>query len=93
MLDWCLKESLQTDGSFRVRDEESLEESVYFGAAFLSRIGYFDRTQRFWTGEDLPGAPEARQHIVQFIRAHLGSGGEGGSYYHDALAELGEREP
>jgi hypothetical protein len=93
MLDWCLKESLQPEGSFRVRDEESLEESVYFGTAFLARIGYFDRTRRFWTDEEFPGAPEAKQHIAQFIRAHLGSGGEGGSYYRDALAELGESVP
>ncbi|HUJ11659.1 MAG TPA: hypothetical protein VL171_16745 [Verrucomicrobiae bacterium] len=93
MLDWCLKESLQPDGSFRVRDEESLEESSYFGAAFLARLGYFDRTRRFWTDEDFPGAGEAKQHIAQFIRAHLNSGGEGGSYYRDALAELGEKAP
>jgi hypothetical protein len=93
MLDWCLKESLQPDGSFRLREGESLEESVYFGTAFLARIGYFDRAQRFWTDEEFPGALEAKQHIAQFIRAHLGSGGEGGTYYRDALAELGERAP
>ena len=93
MLDWCLKESLQPDGSFRVRDQESLEESSYFGTAFLARLGYFDRTRRFWTDEEFPGAPEAKVHIAQFIRAHLGSGGEGGSYYRDALAELGEKAP
>jgi hypothetical protein len=93
MLAWCLKESLQPDGSFRLREGESLEESVYFGTAFLSRIGYFDRTRRFWTDEEFPGAPEARQHMVQFIRAHLASGGAGGSYYRDALAELGAGPP
>jgi hypothetical protein len=93
MLDWCLKESLLPDGSFRVREEESLEESSYFGTAFLARLGYFDRTKRFWTDEEFPGAPEAKEHIAQFIRAHLGSGGEGGSYYRDALAELGEKAP
>jgi hypothetical protein len=93
MLDWCLKESLQPDGSFRLREEESLEESVYFGTAFLARIGYFDPARRFWTDEEFPGASEAKQHIARFIRAHLGSGGEGGTYYQDALAELGERAP
>ena len=93
MLEWCLKESLQPDGSFRLRDEESVEESSYFGTAFLARIGYFDRARRFWTDEEFPGAAEAKQHIAGFIRAHLGSGGEGGSYYRDALAELGEKAP
>ena len=93
MLDWCLKESLQPEGSFRMRDGESLEETVYFGAAFLSRIGYFDPAKRFWTEEEFSGAAEAREHIARFIRAHLSSGGEGGSYYRDALAELGESAP
>ncbi len=93
MLDWCLTESLQTDGSFRERDQESLEESQYFGTAFLARLGYFDRTRRFWTDEEFPGAQEAKQNIARFIRAHLNSGGEGGSYYRDALAELDEKTP
>ena len=93
MLDWCLKHSLRSDGSFQMRDEESVEESIYFGTAFLSRIGYFEKARRFWTNEEFAGAAEAREHIVQFIRAHLGSGGEGGSYYRDALAELGEKAP
>jgi hypothetical protein len=95
MLDWCLKESLQPDGSFRLVESrtDSLEDSIYFGTAFLARIGYFDPARRFWTDEEFPGASEAKQRIIQFIRAHLGSGGEGGTYYRDALAELGESAP
>lgn len=93
MLDWCPKESLQPDGSFRSRDEESLEESEYFGTAFLARLGYFDKTRRFWTDEDFPDAPAAKERIATYIRAHLTSGGEGGSYYRDALTELGEKAP
>lgn len=93
MLDWCLKESLQPDGSFRSRDEESLEESAYFGTAFLARLGYFDKTRRYWTDEDFPDAPAAKEHIATYIRAHLNSGGEGGSYYRNALADLGEKAP
>jgi len=93
MLDWCLKESLQQDGSFKLRDGESVEESLYFGTAFLARIGYFDPARCFWTDEKFSGAAEAKQHIAAFIRAHLSSGGEGGSYYRDALAELGESQP
>jgi hypothetical protein len=92
MLDWCLKESLQPDGSFRMNESngESLEESIYFGTAFLARLGYFDRARRFWTDEEFPGAAEAKHRIAQFIRAHQNSGGEGGSYYRDALTELQE---
>jgi hypothetical protein len=93
MLDWCLKESLQPDGSFRSREEESLEESAYFGTAFLARLGYFDKSRRFWTDEDFPDAPAAKDHIATYIRAHLNTGGEGGSYYRDALTDLGEKVP
>jgi len=93
MLDWCLKESLQPDGSFRSREEESLEETEYFGTAFLARLGYFDKTRRYWTDEDFPDAPAAKERIATYIRAHLNSGGEGGSYYRDALKDLGEKAP
>ena len=27
----------------------SLEECVYYGVSFLGRIGYFDKSDRFWT--------------------------------------------
>jgi hypothetical protein len=91
MLDWCLKSSLQLDGSFRrtTADDDSLEESIYFGTSFLVRIGYFD-PHRFWTQEEFPEAAEAKQHIVQFIRKHFDSGGAGGFYYQSALKQLGE---
>ena len=39
MLNWCLAESLQPDGSFAHGGDDSAEENTYFGAAFLSRIG------------------------------------------------------
>jgi len=92
MLVWCLKDSLQPDGSFRMSatTEDSVEDVEYFGTAFLARIGYFDKARRFWTDEEFPGAAEAKRHIAAYIQAHLGSGGEGGSYYRDALALLDE---
>ena len=90
-----MKDSLQPDGSFQMSAtaDDSVEDVEYFSTAFLARIGYFDRARRFWTDEEFPGAAEAKQHIAAFIRAHLGSGGEGGSYYRDALAEIGETAP
>ncbi|MCX6954330.1 MAG: hypothetical protein NTV51_19435, partial [Verrucomicrobia bacterium] len=94
MLDWCLRESLRPDGSFVVlEDDDSVETSIYFGTAFLVRIGYFDRARRFWTDADFPRAAADRAHLVQFIRTHLHSGGEGGTYYRSALAALGEPLP
>jgi hypothetical protein len=88
MLDWCLRDSLKPDGSFTV-DQDSIETSTYFGASFLARIGYFDRTRRFWTDQEFPRAPQDREHIINFIRSHLASGGAGGSFYRGALAQLG----
>jgi hypothetical protein len=94
MLGWCLSESLQADGSFKLQDgDDSLETSVNFGAGFLSLLGYFDRSRRFWTDEDFPEAADVRARIVGFILAHVGSGGEGGVYYRDTLRELGAPAP
>jgi hypothetical protein len=89
MLQWCLRESLQEDGSFRqTPGDDSIEELTYFGVEFLARIGYFDRSRRFWTADDLPGTEAARQKIVGFIGKHIGTGGAGGEYYRSALKDL-----
>lgn len=89
MLDWCLTRSLQSDGSFRTStDDDSVEEAQYFGAAFLSRIGFFDKTNRFWTEKNFPGAEEIRQRVRAYISKHLSTGAAGGSYYRNALARL-----
>ena len=92
MLDWCLKESLQADGSFRRNkfENDSLEEYTYFGASFLARAGYFDRKKRFWTSEEFPEAAEVKRRIVNYIREHYDSGGVGGTYYRHALELMGE---
>ena len=92
MLRWCLEESLQGDGSFQPSmGDGSGEEGAYFGASFLVRLGYFGKSQRFWTDRDFPEAEAVRQRIVANIRAHLGSGGAGGTYYENALRQLGEK--
>ncbi len=90
MLDWCLHDSLQADGSFMLDpdDQESAEEQTYFGVAFLSRIGFFDKSERFWTTEDFPPAAEMKARIAKYILQHQ-SGGAGGEYYHNALELLG----
>lgn len=92
MLTWCLRDSLQPDGSVRVFEDEddSVETSIYFATSFLGRIGYFDKSRRFWTDEDFPEGAEVKKRISGFIRAHYASGGEGGHYYDGALEELGE---
>jgi len=88
MLQWCLTQSLQPDGSFKPHiGDGSLEEGTCYGASFLGRIGYFDKTERFWTTREFPEAEAVRQKIIGYILSHRGSGGSGGSYYESALVE------
>ena len=89
---WCIADSIQEDGSFKKADFEndSVEEYTYFGASFLCRVGYFDKRKRFWTDRDFPGASEHKAPIIRFIRGHMDAGGAGGSYYRNALKQLGE---
>jgi len=92
MLQWCLKESVTPDGSFRAGTggEDSLEENEYFGVAFLARAGYFDASRRFWTDESFPEAENLKRRLIDFIHRHQASGAAGGAYYESALRELGE---
>jgi hypothetical protein len=89
MLRWTVDESLQPDGSFkRVEADGSVEEKTHFGAAFLARVGYFDKSKRFWTDQDFPEAEGVRQRIIGFIEKHRKSGAMGGTQYESALEEL-----
>jgi hypothetical protein len=88
LLDWCLRESLQPDGSFAHGGDDSVEEDTYFGATFLTRIGFFDADHRFWTEREFPEASEIRERIIRFITQHQNSGAAGGTYYESALREL-----
>jgi len=92
LLECCLTGSLQTDGSFKMWvGDNSKEESTYYGAAFLARIGYFDKSKRFWTEQDFPEAETVRQKIIAYIEQHLKSGATGGDYYESALEELNKK--
>ncbi len=95
MLQWCLKDSVLPDGSFRASTggEDSLEEDEYFGVAFLARAGYFDASRRFWTDQPFPEAENLRRRMIDFIQRHKASGAAGGAYYESALRELGEPSP
>ena len=90
MLHSCLTESLQGDGSFKpMLADGSIEEGEDYGVAFLARIGFFDKSKRFWTNQEFPQAPEVRQRIIAYIEKHKANGGEGGDQYKSALEELG----
>jgi hypothetical protein len=89
MLHWCLTESLQADGLFKPHVADgSLEEGEYYAASFLGRIGFFDKSERFWTDREFPEAAEVQQRIIAYILKHRSSGGSGGSYYESALVDV-----
>jgi hypothetical protein len=91
MLNWCLTESLQPDGSFRIvgYGDDSVEEANYFGITFLTRIGFFDKDRRFWTSRDFPQSAGVRQRLLAYIAEHKSTGAAGGSFYENARKELG----
>ena len=94
MLQWCLNESLQPDGSFKPHVADgSLEEGVYYGTSFLGRIGFFDKAERFWTDKDFPESEAIRNKIIDYIHKHSSSGGSGGSYYESALEDYLNYKP
>ena len=87
---WCLDESLQPDGSFKIEDAGNpLEEETNYGASLLAQAGVFDKAKRFWTAEEFPEAEKVREKIIRFIRKHMATGAAGGTYYEHALEELG----
>jgi hypothetical protein len=81
MLNWCYRDSLQADGSFKINIADgSLEDAEYYGTSFLARIGFFDPKQRFWTAQGFPEATEVRKRNLGFVQAHRSSGPTGDNY-------------
>jgi hypothetical protein len=92
LVHWCLAESMEPDGSFKFFiGDNSQEEGTYYGASFLSRIGYFDKSKRFWTDQDFPDAESVRQRIISYIQNHIKSAPTGGDYYQSALEQLNDQ--
>ena len=91
MLTWCLHDSLQPDGSFKVNIADgSMEDAEYYGASFLARIGFFDRSRRFWTDRNFPEAADVKKRILAFVQRHWNSGPTGDNYK-STLEALGVR--
>jgi hypothetical protein len=91
MLHWCLTDSLQPDGSFKsILPDGSLEESMEYGVSFLARIGFFDKSKRFWTSQDFPQAEEVRNRILTYAKKHQATGGAGGTQYQGVLEDLND---
>jgi hypothetical protein len=85
MLDWCLTQSLQPDGSFKVSELDDTTGDAYsYGVSFLTEAGYFQRKDRFWTDQDFPES----QAIRDRIRAKLKSTGLNDPNMRDAYDQL-----
>lgn len=69
MLDFCLHESLQPDGTFKSPEEDTLSSAFYFGVSFLRDIGYFSKSNRFWTTRQFPESAEVRKRILKKMQA------------------------
>jgi len=64
MVDWCLTESYQPDGSFKVSElDDTAGDAYMYGVAFLKDAGYFRRDERFWTSQDFPEARTVHDRI------------------------------
>jgi hypothetical protein len=65
MLEWCLSQSLQPDGSFKVSDlDETPSDAYRYGIWFLQETGYFRPADRFWTKRDFPESRAVRARIA-----------------------------
>jgi hypothetical protein len=70
MLTWCLAESLQPDGSFKVSElDDTTSDAQWYGVWFLDEAGYFNRRKRFWTEQDFPNAQAIRARIAANLKA------------------------
>lgn len=70
MLAWCLANSLQPDGSFKVSElDDTVGDAYSYGVSFLREAGYFSGQERFWTHEDFPGAAGVRDRIEARIKS------------------------
>jgi hypothetical protein len=64
MVAWCLAESYQPDGSFKLSElDDTAGDAYMYGVAFLKDAGYFRRDERFWTSQDFPEARTVHDRI------------------------------
>ncbi len=74
MLDWCLSQSLQADGSFKTSEiDDTLGDAQMYGTWFLRDAGYFDPKLRFWTDRSFPDSEAIRTRIKARLEA-MGQG-------------------
>jgi hypothetical protein len=67
MLEFCLSETLNDDGSFKLMDEDTVGSSFMIPVHLLDDLGYFRRSRRFWTDEKFPDGPATAWRIANRI--------------------------
>jgi hypothetical protein len=69
MMDFCLRETLNPDGSFKMMDEDTLGSSYLFPVSLLNELGYFRPSLRFWTWQSFPDAMDLADRVEASIKA------------------------
>jgi hypothetical protein len=69
MMDFCLNETLNSDGSFKMMDEDTVGSSFAFPVSLLNELGYFRPSLRFWTWDSFPKAMKLADRVEGRIRA------------------------
>jgi len=68
MMDFCLSETLNPDGSFKLMDEDVVGSSFVFPISLLNELGYSRPSLRFWTWESFPDSMKEAARVENRIR-------------------------
>jgi hypothetical protein len=68
MMDFCLNETMNPDGSFKLMDEDTVGSSFLFPVSLLNELGYFRPSLRFWTWESFPDAMKVADRVQARIK-------------------------
>jgi hypothetical protein len=68
MMDFCLKETMNPDGSFKMMDEDTVGSSFLFPISLLNELGYFRPSLRFWTWDSFPDAMTVANRVQERIQ-------------------------
>ena len=81
LLDHALHDTLLPDGQFKLsKNDESLEDAMYYGTETLRRAGYFDRKLRFWTDQDFKDSAQIKSKILAQVKSRIQEAAPGSSY-------------
>jgi hypothetical protein len=69
MMDFCLNETMNPDGSFKMMDEDTVGSSFLFPISLLNELGYFRPSLRFWTWQSFPDAKKVADRVEARIKA------------------------